>query len=216
MGRIAKIILYALLILALWFWFSSIFKSCGSDDKNSAAAMTEIEGEFADLTESDVNDEFFADSDAGAETNTDDFMVEESSTDTGTEDGVVEEIDYSSIDEDLDDTSVNSSSGSTSKPISSSSSTSSTSSNTPTYSTSNNSATGRYLVISGSYLVEDNAEAMSRKLSKMGYAAEVIKFDLSEFHSVCAGRYNDYDAALNATAKLKQQGIDSYVHRRKI
>lgn len=213
MGRIAKIILYALLILALWFWFSSIFKSCGSGDKNSSTAMTEIEGEFTDLTESDVNDEFFADSadDVGAETNTDDFMVEESSTDA--EDGVVEEIDYSSIDEDLEDNTVNSSTSSASKPVSSSSS---TSSNTATYSTSNNSSAGRYLVISGSYLVEDNAEAMSRKLSKMGYTAEVIKFDLSEFHSVCAGRYNDYDAALNATAKLKQQGIDSYVHRRKI
>ena len=80
---------------------------------------------------------------------------------------------------------------------------------------STGSSYGRFMVIAGSYLLESNADAMVNKLQKLGYEAEKVNFDLSQFHSVCAGRYDDYTEAVQANSELKRRGIDSYVHRKK-
>lgn len=205
MGRVVKIIIYALVILALWFWFSSIFKSCNTPTVDSTDTVS-ITDEAGDDTEY-VEDDFFADEVEGeSETvNDDDFIDESTAVDPTEED----EIDYSTIDDELED-----------KPVTKPApreNTNNRPATTQTTSTasSNTNSNGRYLVIAGSYLVESNANTMRSKLSNLGYKSEVIVFDLSEFHSVCAGRYSDYDDALNASSRLKQQGIDNYVHTRK-
>ncbi len=79
-----------------------------------------------------------------------------------------------------------------------------------------NDANEPFLVIAGSYLVEENAAEMIATLKKMGYSsAEKIVFDLSKFYSVCVGRYKDHETASETVKKLKGSGIESYVHRRK-
>ncbi|MBK8700376.1 MAG: SPOR domain-containing protein [Saprospiraceae bacterium] len=72
------------------------------------------------------------------------------------------------------------------------------------------------MVVAGNYLVEPNADAMLKKLKKSGFnGAEKVVFDLSEFFTVIAGRYNSQDAASRAIANLKAKGIDAYIHRKK-
>ena len=82
-------------------------------------------------------------------------------------------------------------------------------------STSSGSSYGDYMVIAGSYLLEDNARKMIRKLQGMGYNnAEIVYFDQSQYHSICAGRYDSKSTAKETSSRLKGNGIDSYVHRK--
>ncbi len=204
MGRVVKIIIYAFVILALWFWFSSIFKSCNSTTADDTVTVA-LDDAVGDDTEY-VEDDFFADEVADSETETisdDEFEDDTNTADVA--DDEEDEIDYSSIDDELEN-----------KPASRPAPRNNTTPARPQNNVSSNTnSNGRYLVIAGSYLVEGNANKMRSKLNNLGYTSEVIVFDLSEFHSVCAGRYSDYDDALNVSSRLKQQGIDNYVHTRK-
>lgn len=74
---------------------------------------------------------------------------------------------------------------------------------------------GEYMVIAGSYLLEDNARNMVRKLQGMGYGnVEIVYFDQSQYHSICVGRYDSRSTAKETSSDLKNSGIDSYVHRK--
>lgn len=74
---------------------------------------------------------------------------------------------------------------------------------------------GQFLVMAGSYLIENNADAMISKLNGFGYKkAEKVVFDNSNFHSVCVSRMSDHSLALNLSNELKNKGVDSYVHQR--
>ena len=71
---------------------------------------------------------------------------------------------------------------------------------------------GKYLVMAGSYLLRDNATKMVKKLREMGYSnAEVVIFPESEFHSVIAVRYASETKAQAAVTELKRKGIESFV-----
>ena len=92
--------------------------------------------------------------------------------------------------------------------------TNSSSNSTPSYNTSTSSG-GDYMLISGNYLVENNAREMVRKLNNLGYTnAEVVIFDRSQYHTVVASRFTAYDAALRSASTLKQKGVDCYVKKR--
>lgn len=84
----------------------------------------------------------------------------------------------------------------------------------PTPVSSSASATsGKHLVIAGNFTQLANAEQRIQELKKAGYPnAEVVRFDLSEFHTVCAGRYDDVNEARKVAKKLKDYNqIDAYV-----
>lgn len=72
---------------------------------------------------------------------------------------------------------------------------------------------GQHLVIAGNFTQLVNAEQQVQKLKKAGFAdAEVVNFDLSEYHTVCAGRYADVNEARKLVKKLKDyHKIDAYV-----
>lgn len=71
---------------------------------------------------------------------------------------------------------------------------------------------GAHLVIAGNFLERANAEERVRELKKLGYSkAEVVNFELSEYHTACAGRYADLDEARKVAKKIKEHGIDTYV-----
>ncbi len=73
-------------------------------------------------------------------------------------------------------------------------------------------ARGPYLVVAGNYLLEDNADAMLKKLNSRGYnGAEKVIFDLSQYHTVLAGRYSTQSAARSVSTELKNNGIDNYI-----
>ncbi len=194
MGRVVKIIIYAIAILALWLWFSSIIKSCQAPK----ADIVELPGDtfdFDDSADTLAREESLFEDEEEDSTLEDDFQ--ETSYNNEEE---YEEIDYSSLDEQLDEPEE------TTEP-----SPTSTQTSNSTYTSS----TGNYMIICGSYLVKSNATKMRDRLSNMGYDSEIVQFDGSEFHSVSAQRYDSHSRAQDISRKLKQAGIDNYVHRRK-
>ncbi len=72
---------------------------------------------------------------------------------------------------------------------------------------------GVHLVIAGNFLERANAEERVKELKKLGYPqAEVVNFELSEYHTACAGRYSDLNEARRVARKIKEMhGIDTYV-----
>jgi cell division septation protein DedD len=82
---------------------------------------------------------------------------------------------------------------------------------TPVSSASNTS--GKHLVIAGNFAQLVNAQQRVDELKRAGYKqAEIINFDLSEYHTVCVGRFSDVNEARRMVKKLKDyQKIDAYV-----
>ena len=71
-----------------------------------------------------------------------------------------------------------------------------------------------YMVIVGSFLVPGNADRKKKVVNKLGFDGEVVNFDLSQYHTVLAGRYNTYKEAQSTVNKLKAKGVDAYTKRR--
>ena len=72
---------------------------------------------------------------------------------------------------------------------------------------------GQHLVIAGNFTQQVNAEQRVKELQKAGFPqAEVVNFDLSEYHTVCVGRFDDVNEARKLVKKLKDyHKIDAYV-----
>jgi cell division septation protein DedD len=72
---------------------------------------------------------------------------------------------------------------------------------------------GKHLVIAGNFSQKANADQRVSELKKAGFSeAEVVNFDLSEYHTVCAGRFADVNEARKLVKKLKDyHKIDAYV-----
>jgi cell division septation protein DedD len=81
--------------------------------------------------------------------------------------------------------------------------------NTPVLSSTD----GKHLVIAGNFTQLVNAQQRLQELRKAGFSdAEVVNFDLSEYHTVCAGRFSDVNEARRLVKKLKDyHKIDAYV-----
>lgn len=75
------------------------------------------------------------------------------------------------------------------------------------------SADGKHLVIVGNFLQAVNAQQRLEELKKAGFNnVEIVNFDLSEYHTVCAGRFDDVNEARRLVKKLKDyHKIDAYV-----
>ena len=74
-------------------------------------------------------------------------------------------------------------------------------------------ADGKHLVIVGNFLQAVNANQRMEELKKAGFTdIEVVNFDLSEYHTVCACRFDDINEARRLVKKLKDyHKIDAYV-----
>ena len=82
-----------------------------------------------------------------------------------------------------------------------------------TTTTVESSGDGKHLVIVGNFLQRDNAEQRLQELKKAGFSnVEIVNFDLSEYHAVSAGRFDDVNEARRLVKKLKDyHKIDAYV-----
>ncbi len=75
---------------------------------------------------------------------------------------------------------------------------------------------GPYMVLAGSYLIENNASMMVKKLVNMGWVhSEVVVFDKSEYHTVVAARFRNEEDAKNVVSQLQLKGIDSFVKKQR-
>jgi len=189
MGRFLKIAVYIAVLFLGYLWIATVAKSCNksntaSNDDTEMVDDIAYEDEFADdfFEDEEEDTEESVDEMGGGSESSEEFDITESET-----------MDYTEIDEIIEDTKTESVTHSA--PIRQSSS------------------SGKYLLLAGSYLIEDNASQMVRKLKKMGYDnAEVVIFEMSQYHSVCAGRFSSRSAAKQESNSLKRKGVDNYVH----
>lgn len=75
------------------------------------------------------------------------------------------------------------------------------------------SAGGKHLVIAGNFTQKINAQQRVDELKRAGFKnAEIVNFDLSEYNTVCVGRFSDVNEARKLVKKLKDyHHIDAYV-----
>jgi hypothetical protein len=75
------------------------------------------------------------------------------------------------------------------------------------------SAKGDHLVIVGNFLEMANAEKHLETVKSLGYPdAEILQFEISQYYTVCASRYDSPTEARRAARKIKEQhGIDAYM-----
>jgi cell division protein FtsN len=74
-------------------------------------------------------------------------------------------------------------------------------------------AANMHLVIAGNFLQRTNAESRLSELNQKGYEnAEVVNFDLSEYYTVIAGRFDDVIEARRIAKKVNDYlNIEAYV-----
>jgi len=84
-----------------------------------------------------------------------------------------------------------------------------------TTSTSSSSAKGKFWVIAGNFENKQWAKSEVAKFKKLGYKAEIVHFERSNFHTVCVGKYGQKSEANWLVKKLKQKHkVDSYIHKK--
>ena len=208
--RYLKITLSGTALFLVYLWVSVLLNSCNNNKSAATDQSDNIEllADEIDYTE----DEF------EGEGNVRNFDVNDSEMNTEYNDGGEEESD-NSYDESDDYISGDYTSSEPEKtrlePKKKKSTPAKTNNTSNSYSNDQGNSYGEYMVIAGSYLLEDNAQKMIRKLKGMGYSnAEVVYFDQSQYHSICAGRYDSKSTAKSTSSSLKNQGIDTYVHRK--
>jgi len=230
MGRLVRILIYALVIFILYFWISALVKSY----RNTSHTLQD---------QNIVSDSIFSDSlnsDMGLADTLNQHYSDENEVITNM-DIVDGGIDYNAVDakvKELEDKKRN-------KPdiASSIKNNNKGSSNEPTPVVSSNAKPakkpaekrvesvrdinnkpsqkvtgdgGSYMVMAGSYLLRENADKMKKKLISLGYSqAEVVIFSASEYHSVIAVRFSSESRAQAAASELKRKGIDSFVKTNK-
>lgn len=72
---------------------------------------------------------------------------------------------------------------------------------------------GVHLVVAGNFLERKNAEKHLKSIKDLGYVdAEILAFEISQYYTVIAGRYEDLAQARRVAKKLKDMhAIDTYV-----
>ena len=72
---------------------------------------------------------------------------------------------------------------------------------------------GAHMVIAGNFLERANANKHLDAIKGLGFTnAEILEFEISEYYTVCAGRYSDLSEARSAVRRIMElPGMDAYV-----
>ena len=213
MGRLVRIVIYALIILILYFWVTAIMNNYykNKEEKLPDPIATDT------LMLADTTDQYSLDN----EEDTDGKMISNLDIVDG-------KIDYKDVDSKVEAMVENKKSNPspvkaetkpapTSKPSIKPEVTKKEVVKEIPKTPNNNAKTvagdgGKYMVMAGSYLLKENAQKMVTKLKSMGYSqANVVVFSSSQYHSVIAARYSSETQARTTATELKQKGIDSFV-----
>lgn len=190
--RYLKVVLSSVLLVTFYMWVALMFNSCNSNNSGKEV-RTEVEADDSLMSDDEFESDTVTDGEFVDETSEEDKEVVEEETveEDGSEPG-----DYTTPTFPIEEK----------KSV-----------EKRTHPVTNSSAnTGApYMVIAGSYLMEDNAKNMIKKLQSKGYSnAEIVHFNFSQYHSICAGRYNSKNTAQKTVNALQASGISAYVHKR--
>lgn len=207
MRMVIKFVLYALVVILLVSWLTTVIRSCGEEKP------------AADPVENPLN-EAISDEAAAEDELVNDILesVESTETETSGESGgnspQITSIDYSkSLDKDeeamLDQLAKEKQQEAPKEKT--------PAAPAPKPSTSTSSS-GNYFVITGSFGEEGNAKKQQQKLKSLGYSsAEVVQFDGSKLFTVISGRYASNAAASKVVDELKSRHkVDCYVKKKEL
>ena len=212
--RYLKITLSGAVLFLVYLWITVMLNSCNGNTKVPVETGNEVELLEEEMMSGDFDDEFEGDNDSfGSKPGNGDADAEPSSD-------YEEDDDYTAGDYTTKAEEKRFKASETKPKSKSQGNTALTprtkkeNANTSTNASSGNAA-GQYMLIAGSYLLEENAKKMIEKLQGLGYSnAEIIYFDQSQYHSICAGRFDSSSSARESASNLNGSGIDSYVHRK--
>lgn len=212
MGRMLKVGIYALIILLLYFWVTALMKA-GKKTTEKSEPIEEV-----------------ADTSFVSQDNTE--FTEEETDFISNEDIVSGKIPYKDVDKTIEALSENKNLPQKTAPLAkqeknpestpakptqqkTEQSRPAIKQETPQTITVNTGEEGDYLVIAGSFILEDNANAMAKKLRAMGYPnAGVVVFSASEYYSVVAVKHKTQEKAQLSVDALKRKGIDCFVKKK--
>ena len=192
MTRVLKILLVGIFLFLIVVWVSTVFETCSSkkDNVQETENVSSVQNDEDDV---DLDEDIFSDEKKAGEAEQDT---------AGTAQAVDEEP------EDLVDYTGEAPAKTTKKATAARPA-------ATHKSQAKSTATGQYLVVAGNFLDKSNAVRMRDRLRKAGYNAEIVNFNLSQYYTVLAGRYQSRSTAEAVVRELKRDGIDSYVHKRK-
>lgn len=207
MSGLLKNILIVLLILTIGAWIFTVARSCKKQDPTVVENVIDSDEDGSSDGNDEDLDELYADETDGEG----DGELDGESTDEGdiTESDDPESVDNLeetiNLDEDLAEDSPGNS-----EETDESDNTEGTDRNNLPYQP--------HLVIAGSYLSEVNAKILLNKLKKAGYSeSEIVVFDFSQYHTVCAGRFASSRNAHSTKRKIIDRGLapEAYVHTKR-
>ena len=224
MNRIITILVTIFILLLLYIWISHVW---GNDKPRHPKQIVDArENEFSDDLMADADSTYHAPmkEDSAMQTNTEDEFSTERKTDAVTENKTTETVTTPPVEEKkpVEKKPVEKKPAETKTEPVAKKPTTAPKTETKTTSTpakpeskqvTSASMAGVHLVIAGNFTQLANAQQRAQELKKAGYAdTEVINFDLSEYHTVCAGRFSDVNEARKLVKKLKDyHKIDAYV-----
>ena len=203
MRSLVKFLVLALIIVFVGLWIMTVAKSCEKTDQGNLPdieagindEITEVTDDVEDLFEEDEESQFNEEGDEivsnGSETTSDEIEGESEEENDKAADLEAERIAREEAANRADSNGSESSS-----------------------STSN---ITEYLVISGAFLTEANAKKEVERLKTSSFIdAEVVIFNSSKYHSVCAQRTSSLREANRLRDSLKSSGYnEAYVHKKR-
>ncbi|MBK6782569.1 MAG: SPOR domain-containing protein [Saprospiraceae bacterium] len=192
MGRLIRVVLYACVVLILYFWVTSLLKSYQQNkevEKSLPEVLSDTSALYADTLPYDTTETGITENDIQSGDQVYDKL-----------DKALEELDGKSI-KNKEET-IQQEPKKQDKPEK----------NTTKVSESVFQSNGNYMVIAGSFIKKENAQVQLKKLKNIGYSnAELKVFVASEYHSVIVSRYNSQSEAEKTVQDLKKKGIESFV-----
>ncbi len=216
MSSILKYVAILLFVALFGAWFMQVFKSC-----NTSKAATTFTESLDDATDA-ATDLVDGDSDVDLdETDLEDLYDEEEEMDeilaeAEKDESLLDESDEEDSDADDDADGATDDNDEGEATLASSDNDENTKSSTSSYSSRSGDASSRYLVVAGAFISKNGAQRTLNQLDRLGYDdSEIVKFDFSEYHSVCVDRFRDEGSARRLSRELKAKGIEAYVHKKR-
>ena len=194
MNNLIKFLIYLLVILLLVSWLITVGKSCGKSNEsaNETPVSTEMNIDSATDLMEDLEEEVDFTEELESILDEEETAFEE-----------IEEVPEKQKTEEVVRETPAPKKEAPKKPVTE-----------PKITQSASSFPGNYLVVAGSFIHPDYANGHSQKIAGLGYDAEVVVFELSEYHTVLAGRFETQSDAQKIVDRLRGDGIDAYVKKR--
>lgn len=193
MGRLIRVVIYASVVLILYFWLTSLWKTYKQNQENTPIPVTQVQDTV--LLSSDTSD-----------WTSDEDIISDNDIVSGDQF-------YNKLDKAIEKISDNET-----KPSKIESPPPVVEKTVPVEKKRNETIAkigtpgGLFMVIAGSFIKVENAQSQLKKLKSLGYSnAEIKIFISSEYHSVIVSRHASQGEADRVVQDLQKNGIESFI-----